>query len=360
MSMGVEAVPGADASAAAPIKALYVYCGVDSAQPLWVLDHPAHAGRFAWTRLAVPQQKSTSRVAAGFRAEVDDYDLIVSSEYYVSFGVNLRLRMGRSKARHLVWGLNQSRRAIDLRLTRSLVSWVFNRSDQIIVHSRREAGIFAELHSIPAGKFEFVPWGFDLPEVAWTRNWSQDAEPYVCLIGRNNRDLDTFCQGLEGTGIRGVVISSGLGTADLAALRKWPHIDVYQDLDMSACLDCIRGAMANVVLLKDDRRGAGHITMVAAMLLGKAQIITRAAVVEDYFVADLHALAVPFAAVVPFRTALLRLRDDGQLRSNLEVSARQFAFENFTNEVIARRFMQVAQSAMSMARTDRLPSREKP
>jgi glycosyltransferase involved in cell wall biosynthesis len=327
----------------ARLRALYVYAGTPSSEPQWITGHRLTCNSFEWTHAPIPTVSSLGRVWSSLVAlDLKGYDLIVSSEYFIGFGINLRLRLLRVKTPHIVWGLNQSRRALDMQATKRFVSWVFNRSTRIVVHSRHEALLFASLHDIAQDKFRFVHWGFDLPQIRPSKYSDTARGPYVCLIGRNNRDVATFCAGLQGTGIRGVVITSRLTDEERDELSRFPHIEVHQDLAMNDCLDCMRSALANVVLVSDNARGAGHITMVAAMLMGKPQIISIAPVVEDYYRNGQTALGVKVGSVEEFRSAVLRLRDDPGLARDLAEPGRQFGLEHCTNDAVARRFMELA------------------
>jgi hypothetical protein len=327
----------------ARLRALYVYAGTPSSETQWVTGHRLTCNAFDWTPAPIPTASSLGRVWSSLVAlDLTGYDLIVSSEYFIGFGINLRLRLLRVKTPHIVWGLNQSRRALDMQVTKRFVSWVFNRSTRIVVHSRHESLLFASLHDIAEDKFRFAHWGFDLPQILPCKYSDTATGPYVCLIGRNNRDVATFCSGLQGTGIRGIVITSRLSEAEREELSRFPHIEVHQDLAMNDCLDCMRSALANVVLVSDNPRGAGHITMVAAMLMGKPQIISIAPVVEDYYRNGETALGVKVGSVDAFRSALLRLRDDPGLARDLADTGRQFGLEHCTNDAVAGRFMEVA------------------
>lgn len=327
----------------ARLRALYVYAGWASSEPQWITGHRFTRASFDWTCAPIPTVSSLGRVWSSLVAlDLKGYDLIVSSEYFIGFGINLRLRLAGAKTPHILWGLNQSRRAFDTQGTKRFVSWVFNRSTRIVVHSRHESLLFASLHDIAEDKFRFVHWGFDLPQVRPGKYADPQRGPYVCLIGRNNRDIATFCAGLEGTGIRGIVITSRLPDDERDELSRFTHIEVHQDLAMNDCLDCMRSALANVVLVNDNTRGAGHITMVAAMLMGKPQIISIAPVVEDYYCNGETALGVKVGSVHEFRAAVLRLRANPGLARDLAAAGRQFGLENCTNDAVATRFMDLA------------------
>lgn len=208
-------------------------------------------------------------------------DLVVSCEYRRAFLVNLALILTRSRAPHIVLGMNLSAKPIVSRhrTLQRLIDGVFARTTAIVVHSTTEAELFSRLHNLPEERFAFSHWGFDLPTDGGGR-FDGEAKPYFCMIGRNNRDVETFAAAIRKAGVRGIAILPGYLQLDPAIEQS---LQVYRDLSMSDCVSCIRNATANVTLLRDGSRGAGHITVVTAMHLGVPQIYSDTEVLREYF-----------------------------------------------------------------------------
>jgi hypothetical protein len=211
-------------------------------------------------------------------------NLIISNEYRRSFFVNIALIILRRDAIHIVVGMNLSAKPIktNIRLADNLIDKIFRRCTKIVVHSRYEAFLFCELHNIPIDRFAFSHWGYDLPQLAGDR-FSGPRAPYVCMVGRNNRDLETFAKAVELAGIHGVAIVPAYASFDPMLERR---LEIHRDLPLAECIDCIRNSKINLTLLRDDQRGAGHITVVTALHLGVPQIHSDAQVLKEY---------VPFA-----------------------------------------------------------------
>ncbi len=320
------------------INVLYVSSGSGED---WIVQNQSLIGLIKWVTLGISSNSSLWRIISGlFVAQrLTNFDVVVSNEYFIAFGINLRLRLTRCNTKHIVWGLNQSRRLLDYPGLKGIVSWVFNRSDVIVTHSVREADIFSKVHHIDRNRFRFAHWGYDLPAITPSL-FSKKKSEYVCMIGRNNRDIETFCEGLKGTGLQGVVITSALSDNETERLQK-SGVEIHQDLDFNTCLDCIRHSFANVILLKDDLRGAGHITLVSAMFLGVPQIISCAAVLEDYFIHEEHGLMIPIGSAHAFRSALDKLHKNPELKQKMGHSSQEYALKNFTNNAIAEHFVSI-------------------
>lgn len=266
---------------------------------------------------------------------VSKYDLIITSEYSASFAINLRLLLTFSRIRHVTIGLNQSRQLFKTRfsLMNRFIDFVFKRTDLVIVHSRREAQLFNQIHGIDAGRFCFSLWGYDLPRTTSTRfsNWPR---PYACLVGRNNRDVDTFIAAVRGMDFDGIIVTSDrhLNAEDLP-----PNIYLFVDLSLDDTLDCIKNAFVNTVLLRDNERGAGHITAVTAMFSGTPQVYSDVEVIKDYLVDGVSAIAVALGDVRAVRSAIERLMNDPPYAARLRANATAYAERWLTNERASER-----------------------
>jgi glycosyltransferase involved in cell wall biosynthesis len=267
-------------------------------------------------------------------------DLVVSCEYRRAFLVNLSLILTRSRAPHLVLGMNLSAKPIVSRfaIVQRLIDRIFARSTAIVVHSTVEADLFARLHNLPADRFAFSHWGFDLPPGA-TGRFDAAAKPYFCMIGRNNRDVETFAQAVRLAGTRGIAILPGY-------LQLDPEVEaalqVHRDLPMADCVDCIRNAAANVTLLRDGSRGAGHITVVTAMHLGAPQIYSDTEVLREYFPVEGFGLPVPIgdAGKVADRMQQVLATTDADA-ARLDAARKAFAMAWLSNDAFSRRISDV-------------------
>jgi glycosyltransferase involved in cell wall biosynthesis len=278
-------------------------------------------------------------------------DLVVTTEYRRAFLVNLALLLTFSRATHVVLSMNLSGKPITTRnrLGQRLVDRVFRRSDAIVVHSLSEAESFAQLHGLPANRFAFSHWGFDLP--AESTRFDAEPKPYFCMIGRNNRDFETFAKALHLVGARGIAILPGYMPL---APEVEQSMQVLRDLPMADCVNCIRNAAANVTLLRDDSRGAGHITVVTAMHLGVPQIYSETVVLREYFCAPGFGQAVPLGDVDRVAAAMRDvLATSGQPQAEALAAARKaFAQRWLSNDRSASRMASVILAALEGRKFD--------
>lgn len=253
--------------------------------------------------------------------------VVISGEYRRSFLGNLALIATWNRAPHLVIGMNLSAKPIVSRygLVQRLIDAVFRRTTAIIVHSTREAENFADLHHLPAERFAFSHRGFDLPTVG-TDRFDTVQKPYFCMIGRNNRDLECFAQAVAIAGTRGIAVIPGY-LAVRSGLDQ--ELELHRDLSLADCISCMRNAAGNVTLLRDGSRGAGHITVVTAMHLGRPQIFSDTEVLQEYFPDDRFGLAVPVGDPVAAAAAMKQVLAEA---STPEAAERRAVRQDFAGE----------------------------
>ena len=268
------------------------------------------------------------------------FDIIVSGEYYVTFLVSLKLLLTFNKARHITWGFNQSRRLLvfSFGLLNTLINFVFSRTDHITTFSRRESEIFSKIHNIKFEKFQFIYWSFDLPEVA-TLNPYTSEKKYVCMIGRNNRDWFTFADAVKLSNVEGIAVCA-YPTEEEYNYMVDRGITIFKNLDMPNCLAIIRDSVANIILVNDNKRGAGHITAVASMLLKKPQIISDVDTIKDYF-DDNQAFFTPLFDAKSVADYINLIESDPKLANEMGENGYKFAKENCSNAHFIDQFFSV-------------------
>jgi glycosyltransferase involved in cell wall biosynthesis len=309
-----------------------------SKNPLLVEKLEKHGFIYNFYSLETAQTFAILRRGLLMRTKLENYEYIITSEYFTSFAVNLRLLLTSAKTKHVVIGLNQSRRLLktNVRIFDRLINRIFRRADLIIVHSRREAVLFSKFHDIPENRFHFSLWGYDLPSFSASR-FSAWPKPYVCLVGRNNRDIETFIKAVTGTDVDGIIIIPSYQSGPAGPLP--PNVHVYRDLPQNETLDCIKNAVANIVLVKDNDRGAGHITIVTAMFAGTPQIVSDVDVIKDYVVDGVSAITVPLRAVEAVRSGINKIINDPSNAARLSENAKRYAHSWLTNDSATERIM---------------------
>lgn len=279
------------------------------------------------------------------------YAGIVAVGYPLAFACGLRASLTRVKTPVIGLGLNLSASPLrfGLRPLDRLMDAPFRHLALSIVHSRREMALFEDLHGLDRTRLAFAHWGFDLPPfdpAAFTGR-----KPYVCMIGRNNRDIETFCTATQLAGVNGVVVAPSYSKVDFNLPE---NVELRRELSFEECLACISGAEVNVILVKDDERGAGHITAVAAMHLGTPQIYTRASVLGDYLIDGVTGIATSLGDAPAVAAAFARIRDGRAAASDMAAAAKAYAARWLSHDATARRQAELIAAAVDGAPFERV------
>lgn len=292
------------------------------ARPALSYAAPLEAAGYEVEQWAIPEASNLRQLACAWKLghRIRRYRLIVANEYSTAVALGILAIVFRAKARMVVLSLNLSRRPLRFPVfpLQKLINSGLRRYDAIVVHSQPEVGCFVELHGLNPHQFRVVPWGFDLPSFD-SSDFPGLPTRYVCLIGRNNRDFRTAAEALAGTGVSGVFVG-----ADACQHRR-PDICAFKSLPFPDCLKIMRGALANLILVRDTSRGAGHITAVAGMLLGKPHIYSDVPTLTPYLKNGRHGLAVPLNDAGAVRAAVTRLASDPDLVTQFGRAARHHA-----------------------------------
>lgn len=249
-------------------------------------------------------------------------EIVVAFEYYCAFFSCLAFGWRRD-TKVIVIGMNQSRRLLrfGIRIVDRVINRIFGQLRLVVVHSKAEKRQFSDLHAIADDRFAFAHWGYDLPSFVPPAAGPEGAPP-VCMIGRNNRDYACLIEA-SALGPFGalIVAPSYSGLPD----RPSKEVTALFDIPMQDCIAHMSVAKVNVVALADASRGAGHITLVSAMHLGKPQVVTDVEPVSDYVFHGFNALLVPSGDARMLAEATTRLFENPDLAQRLGENGKALA-----------------------------------
>ncbi len=215
------------------------------------------------------------------------------------------------------------------------LSWMLSRVDRFVILSNFERDVYSKLFHLPKDRFEVVLWGMtppvvDSPEVPLEQN------EYLCAIGGNGRDYATLIEAARLLPqIRFVLV---VRPDSLQGLELPPNIKVYVQLDLGKTLNILLHSRFMTLPLLDSQTPYGHITMVNAMYLGKAFIVTDSAGVSDYLEGGRNALSVPPRSAKDLASAIERLWNDPILCQRLGENGSQFARSRCTEQQMVLHF----------------------
>lgn len=270
------------------------------------------------------------RVARGLRG----VDAVLSFHPYVTLWMGFWLRVLGKGIPHAAFGFNHGNKRFFKGWSRAVSRVALPTVDYFVVSSMGERGLFRERYGIPMEKLIFHHFAVNPPAVDTPLPEDIAAmQPYAICIGRNNRDLACLARAAEGAPLRIIAVTGPGGAAGLAAPET---MTVLEELPLRRCMNLLHGAAFHIVPIIDNETGAGHMTVVAAMHLGKAQIVTEVENVKDYFIGGAHGLWAARGDAASLRAAIDRLHNDDGFREECAARARTFAQDWLSEEAAAR------------------------
>ncbi len=264
--------------------------------------------------------------------EIKKYDMVISHAPYMSFYLALIIYIFRIRTRHHAFSFNHGNGRFFRGLMKSVAIKILQQVEGFVVYSEQEKTIYSDYYKIPYHKFSFTHWATKFP-VRWKDSELPDYitkhRPFICCMGRNNRDFDLFIQAVSELGVMAVIVAKK-GMLNRDGLP--PNVYLLEDIEMSEAMQILANATFSVVPLKDASTGAGHITIVSAMQLGIPQIITELTTVSDYFIAGQHGLFVAQGSLNSLKKAILKLWSDQELRLQMSEAAQSFANRWFSED----------------------------
>ncbi len=221
-------------------------------------------------------------------------------------------------------------------LKRSVFRLAFSSIERFVVYSKVEREIYSKCFGIPLDRFDFVRWGVRTPTVSTLRGQAEVAE-YVSAIGGNARDYRTL---IDAAWILPDIRFSLVVRPDsLTGLKLPPNVTVYTNIPLDQTMEVLSRSRFMVLPLINSEVPCGHVTLVAAMHLGKAFIITDSLGIRDYVRDGENAIAVTAGSAEGLARATRRLWQDQDLCERLGENGRLFAAMNCSEDQIAQHFL---------------------
>lgn len=331
----------------APDSSRLVICCVDIADPSWRwIEGPlSDAGiRFEFVR-ALPRNVierrisflNLARMRGGFEAvrlaREQKADAIVAHGPALAAWCAFFARIFRLKIPIVAHTFNFTE--LPSAVKRPVLGLMLSNVDRLIVFSRLERSLYAKAFDLPEDHFDVIRWGVNPPDVE-SPEVPLDPGEYVCAIGGNARDYRTLLQAARAMPhIRFVCV---VRPDSLRGLDIPPNVTVHTNLPLGQTMNILMHSRFMVLPLLHSEVPCGHVTIVAAMHLGKAFIITDSEGVSDYVQDGYNAVTVPSHSTAALIEATQRLWSAPVLCKSLGENGRRFAKQECTEERVVRHF----------------------
>jgi glycosyltransferase involved in cell wall biosynthesis len=218
---------------------------------------------------------------------------------------------------------------------RPVLGWMLSNVSRLVVFSQLERTLYAKVFGLPENQFDVIRWGANPPDVDSSQAPLEPGD-YVCAIGGNARDYGTLIEAARLTPhIRFVCV---VRPDSLRGLDIPTNVKVHTDLLFGEAMNILKHSRFMVLPLLHSEVPCGHVTMVAAMHLGKAFIITDSEGVRDYVRDGYNAMTVSPHSAAALVEATERLWNAPALCKRLGENGRCFARRECTEERVVRHF----------------------
>lgn len=209
-----------------------------------------------------------SQAWAAFRRR-SAFDVIVTDGEHVGIPLGLLLRLTRSNVRHVTIGHRLS--TPKKRLFFTLLG-AHRRIDRIAVHSRRQLDFAATSLLIGRDRLALIPYQVD------TTFWAPTGAPEERLVvsaGLEHRDYETLFRAADGLDAKVVIGAASRWSRHTAAKDNLPPNVTLGEYSYQELRDLYARAAVVVVPLADVDNQAGVTTILEAMAMGKAVVVTQ-------------------------------------------------------------------------------------
>jgi glycosyltransferase involved in cell wall biosynthesis len=264
---------------------------------------------------------------------LEEFDVVFSDGEHVGVPLALAMRALRISVPHLVIGHHLTTRAKKpfFQVLRSQGGMT-----RIVVHSSRQLELAHTDLGIARDKLALVPYFADTD---FWRPQPQAEEALVAAAGREHRDYATLARACDGLPVEVFVAAGSLHSPSAREDRPqaWPSNFKTEFTDHPTLRSVYARASVVVVPLVPTDFQAGVTTVLEAMAMGKAVIVTATEGQTDVFVDGQTAVAVPPGDERALRDAINRLLLDKDERRRLGDNARRAVERDFSLDVYTRR-----------------------
>lgn len=216
--------------------------------------------------------------------------------------------------------------------------------DLFVVHNTSEIPVYAEWLDLPEERFRFVP--LQKQAIADPAESTASA-PLIFATGSGERDYATFFAAVEGQPWK-VVCAPGKHA--VAGLKVPSNVEITFDISLPEIRRLGQTAAVNVIPMRNSAAAAGTVTIVEALRLGAASVVTDRKGVGDYLTDGETALLVEPGNVEQLRDSIARLYDDTTFRSRISSNVYEYGERVLSEEQAGRNVTAVLDDVVAAGR----------
>ena len=249
-------------------------------------------------------------------------DLIVTHGERMAVWVGLVKRIMHVNTPHLAWSFTAPQLETLSPLKLKLFKAGLRDVDRFIMFSQLEVRIYPRLFGHSPDRYQMVPWCSERPVFDEAAPRIVEGE-YIAAMGGEGRDYKTLFDAIKDLpDIKLVVVTS---PECVKRLDVPTNVIVFTTIPYVDAMNIAFHSEFMVTPLISDKVAAGHGTLIAQFLLEKASIVTEAETMDGYCEDGINSLTVPAGDSSAMREAILKLRSQPELKTQLTQNALTFA-----------------------------------
>ncbi|WP_411820579.1 glycosyltransferase family 4 protein [Hyphococcus formosus] len=259
-------------------------------------------------------------------ARKQPFDLVVSHGPWATAWTEWVAGPAINAAKHLAFSFNYTDLPTGVR--KRLMQSAFKNVDGFAVFTDAEQGLYADFFNIDQSRFLRAPWGVSSPLTKIEPRAVSEA--YFAALGGEARDYEVLCEAARALpDIQFIVVAR---PHNFDGLNPPPNLEVRFNLPFNEAWAIVQHAEAAIIPLRSRETPCGLVTLVGAMHLGKAQIVTDAAGAADYIKDRETGLLVPARDSAALVEAIKTLADDPELAMRIGHNAKNYAAQNCSED----------------------------
>jgi len=214
-------------------------------------------------------------------------------------------------------------------------------ADSVITYSKSQAGIWSRQYNVSPEKFVYIPYSIDVAFYDRYFSLKEAAEgkgSYILSVGCDaGRDFPTLVKATEDLGVRLKLVSVPARVTN--QIRSHNGVEYFNNLPYEDLFDLYANARCVVIPIRSRVvYPCGVRGLLEAMALGKAVIVSRTPILEEYLSDGENALVVEPEDSRLLCEKIRMLYEDMKLRQKLGSNARKSVSENFDIRTVSQKF----------------------
>lgn len=202
--------------------------------------------------------------------------------------------------------------------------------DLFVVHSRHEIDTYSQWLNIPPERFVFVPLSIELQQP----NQKEDLDaPFILSMGSAHRDYQRLFEAVAELGYPTKIVA---GPHAVAGLKIPSNVEILSNLTIEQCHALCQKARINVVPVDNSETASGQVTVLEAMMYGKAVIATDCIGTRDYIEHGRNGWLVPAHQTEALTQSLQEFWNDAELRNRIGQQALSYIHESACFPAVAK------------------------